>query len=179
MRTFVAVEVPESVRRSIHDFITIEAKSELPVKWVAFDNLHITLKFVGEIDEKKKVDIVPAIDDVCRKQGRFRVRLGGLGCFPAPRNPRILWVGVKDGDAVLCHIAAELEKELREFGFEEEKRFHSHLTIGRVKKPCRVDGILEKDINTDAFEVSSITLFESTLRPDGPKYDALDRFTLV
>jgi 2'-5' RNA ligase len=179
MRTFLAVEVPESVRKPIHDFIAIEAKNELPIKWVAFGNLHITLKFLGEIDEKKRADIVPAIEDVCRKQGCFRVRLGGLGCFPTPRNPRVLWVDLEDGDAALCQIAAELERRLREFGFEEEKRFHPHLTIGRVKKPCRVDSILEKKINTDAFEVSSITLFKSTLRPDGPIYDPLDRFTFV
>jgi 2'-5' RNA ligase len=178
MRTFLAIEVPESVRRSIHDFITIEAKSELPIKWVAFENLHITLKFLGEIDDKKKNEIVEVVTDVCRKHGRFSVCLGGLGCFPAPRNPRVIWIGVKDGDIVLCRIAAELDGALRELGFAEEKRFHPHLTIGRVKKPCRVEGILAKDINTDTFDVRSIVLFRSILKPEGPIYDALEQFTL-
>ncbi|UCD19981.1 MAG: RNA 2',3'-cyclic phosphodiesterase [candidate division WOR-3 bacterium] len=179
MRTFLAVEIPEYVRAPIHEFILAQAERELPIKWVAFENLHITLKFLGEIDDKKKNAIMPAITDVCLTQCRFQLRLGGLGCFPTQRQPRVIWIGVDEGDDVLCRIAADVQSRLWEFGFTEEKRFHPHLTIGRVKKPCRVDNILQKSIGTDAFDVDSLVLFKSTLKPDGPIYEGLERFRLA
>jgi 2'-5' RNA ligase len=178
MRTFLAVEVPQKERRIISDFILTEAKRELPIKWVRFENLHITLKFLGEIDEKKKTDIAAVIENICGKHSSFKVRLEGLGCFPNPGNPRVLWVGVTQGSDELCTIADALEKELTNFGFKEEKRFHPHLTIGRAKKRCRVDDTLAKNISCDPFEVASVALFKSTLKPEGPIYDKLLSFVL-
>jgi 2'-5' RNA ligase len=178
MRTFLAVEIPESVRKVIHDLIQIEAKKELPIKWVKFENLHITLKFLGEIEENNKSKMAPAIAEICQKHSPFSVQLAGLGCFPNPRNPRVVWVGVKQGGEELCTIAADLEEELARFGFKEEKRFHPHLTIGRIKKFCKVDDILTKSVSTDVFRVNSIVFFKSTLKPDGPIYEKLDRYTL-
>jgi 2'-5' RNA ligase len=179
MRTFLAVRVPEHIRKVIHEFAQIEEKKELPIKWVVFENLHITLKFLGEIDEKKKVEMAPVITGICKKHSPFQVRLEGLGCFPDPRNPRVLWVGVKEGNTQLCDIAAELEKGLAHVGFKEEKRFHPHLTIGRIKKHCKVDEILANNISTDAFGVDSVVLFKSSLKPTGPVYEELDRFALL
>ncbi|MCK4941094.1 RNA 2',3'-cyclic phosphodiesterase [candidate division WOR-3 bacterium] len=176
MRTFLAVEVPEHIRKKIDDFIQIEAKRELPIKWVKFDNLHITLKFLGEIDEKKKVEITPVIREIGKRYSPFNAQLTGLGCFPNPRNPRVLWLGVKEGSEMLCNIAAEIEKALARFGFKEEKRFHPHLTIGRIKTFCKIDHILEKAITSEPFSVNALTLFKSTLKPDGPIYTALDEF---
>ena len=178
MRTFLAVEVPEAIRRVVYDFGEIEAKRELPIKWVAFENLHITLKFLGEIDEGLRCDMMPIITGVCEKHHPFQIVLSGLGCFPNPRNPRVLWVGVEQGGEELCRLAADLEGSMARLGFKQEKRFHPHLTIGRIKKPCKVEHILAKNVVTDAFGVDSVVLFKSTLKPDGPVYDALDRFRL-
>lgn len=178
MRVFLATEVPAAARRLIRDLIERESEKALPVKWVAFENLHITLKFLGEIDEGKKGKITPAIAAVCQRHRPFTVILEGLGCFPGPRNPRVLWVGVEQGAAAVGALAAELEEALARFGFDKEGRFHPHLTIGRVKRPCRVEGLLESKIRTDPFEVASVVLFSSTLRPEGPSYDELERFVL-
>jgi 2'-5' RNA ligase len=178
MRTFIAVEVPEQIRKVVYDFIQIEARKELPIKWVAFENLHITLKFLGEIDEKKRDELAPVITQIGQKHNGFQVRIEGLGCFPNPRTPRVLWVGVKDGNTELCDIAAALEKGLAPLGFKDEKRFHPHLTIGRIKKLCKMNDILAKHISTDAFRVDSVVLFKSKLNPDGPVYEQLDRFAL-
>ncbi|UCD05082.1 MAG: RNA 2',3'-cyclic phosphodiesterase [candidate division WOR-3 bacterium] len=178
MRTFLAVEVPQKERRIISDFVLSSAKHELPIKWVKFENMHITLKFLGEIDEKKKAEITPVIKDICMRHSPFTVKMEGLGCFPNPRSPRVIWIGVTQGGEELCTIADALEKELARFGFNEEKRFHPHLTIGRIKKHCRVDNILDKPIRTDQFEVTSIVLFKSTLKPEGPIYDQLLNFML-
>lgn len=178
MRAFLAVEVAESVRRMINEFIGSLAKRELPVKWVAFENLHITLKFLGEIDDGTKDAIVPAVAAACRNINHFTIRLAGVGCFPSSRNPRVLWIGVKDGDRALGHLAGVVQSALQDFGFTEEKRFHGHLTIGRVRKACNVDHVLRTDLQSDPFEIGSVTLFRSTLSPAGPVYDVLERFPL-
>jgi len=178
MRTFLAVEVPQKERKIISDFILSAARYELPVKWVKFENLHITLKFLGEIDDKKRSDFTPAINDICRKHSPFKVRLERLGCFPKPASPRVLWLGVAEGSEELRSISDALEEGLAPFGFKEEKRFHPHLTIGRIKKQCRVDDILAGDISTDPFEVTSVVLFKSTLKPEGPIYEELFNFSL-
>jgi 2'-5' RNA ligase len=178
MRTFLAVEVPQQERKTINDLILTEAKRELPIKWVKFENLHITLKFLGEIDEKKKTDIAPVIQKICSEHGSFKLKLEGLGCFPHPRNPRVLWVGVTQGSEELCAIADALEKGLAQFGFKEEKRFHPHLTIGRTKENCNVHDIITKDVYSESFEVHAVVLFKSTLKPEGPVYDQLCSFTL-
>lgn len=178
MRAFLAIEVPASARRLIHGVIESESRKDLPVKWVAFENLHITLKFLGEIDEEKRAKISPSIAAACRGHKPFTAVLGGLGCFPGPRNPRVLWVGLKQGESAVCALAADLDEALAGFGLEKERRFHPHLTIGRVKRPCRVDGTIAQEILTDAFEVCRVVLFRSTLKPAGPTYDVLERFTL-
>lgn len=178
MRTFLAVEVPQQERKKISDFVLGEARSELPVKWVKYENLHITLKFLGEIDEQQKTDIAPVIEDICGKHCPFNLKLEGLGCFPNSGNPRVLWVGVTQGGKELCMIADALERGLARFGFREEKRFHPHLTIGRTRKRCRVDNMLTKKISSDSFEITSVVLFKSTLKPGGPVYDQLLSFML-
>lgn len=178
MRTFLAVEIPQHIRKKIDTFIQEETGKNLPVKWVKFENLHITLKFLGEIDDKKKKEITPAIQEVAKKYPSFNMSLESVGCFPSPRNPRVLWIGAKEGSEQLCAIAQELEEKLAPFGFEEEKRFHAHLTIGRIKKFCKVDDILDKEIKTNSFPITSITLFKSTLKPEGPIYEELARFNL-
>jgi 2'-5' RNA ligase len=176
MRTFLAVEVPENIRRVICDFVQIVAKKEVPIKWVKLDNMHITLKFLGEIDENKRADITPVITEVSRQHSPFTVEMEDLGCFPHARNPRVIWLGMKHGGEELSVIAADLEKELTRFGFKEEKIFHPHLTIGRMKKFCRVEEILAQTISTEPFTVASLVLFKSVLKPEGPIYTALDYF---
>ncbi len=178
MRTFLAAEVPKHVRKKIDNFTQEERKKDLPIKWVSFENLHITLKFLGEIDEKKMEQIVPVIAEISKHHAPFKVRLEGLGCFPGPRNPRVLWVGVTEGAETLGRLACELEEGLSQFDFRKEKRFHAHLTIGRIKKFCKIDDILSKSIATDTFGVEAITLFKSTLMSEGPLYEELKKFTL-
>ena len=174
----MAVEVPESVRKKINDLVQIEAKRELPIKWVKLNNLHITLKFLGEIDEEKKSEILPVLKEIGNKHKSFQLQLSGIGCFPNPRNPRVLWVGVEQGNDALCAMSADVEEALAHFGFKREERFHPHVTIGRIKRFCKVDHILEKNIIAEPFEVSAIVLFRSVLKPEGPIYTALAHFPL-
>lgn len=178
MRTFIAIEVPEKIRKHIDSVVMEEKKRNLPIKWIKFQNFHITLKFLGEINEPKKNEIIPLMTDVSKKFSTFEVGFEGIGCFPNPRNPRVLWIGVTEGSEKLCEIAQNLEGALSRCGFKEEKRFHSHLTIARIKKSCKVDDILKRTIKFEPFSVNSIILFKSTLTSEGPIYEVLQKFTL-
>ncbi len=177
MRTFLAIEVPQHLRKKVDSRIQEEKAKSLPIRWVAFQNLHITLKFLGEIDDKKKDEIIPVITEIGKRYTPFTVRLEGMGCFPNQKNPRVLWIGVAEGAEALSEIAHELEEKLSQIGFKKEKRFHAHLTIGRIKQPCNIDDILHRNITTESFPVKAITLFKSNLRPDGPVYEELKKFT--
>ncbi|KPJ74444.1 hypothetical protein AMJ52_00610 [candidate division TA06 bacterium DG_78] len=176
MRTFIAIEVPEKIRKEIDDVVTDEKKRGLPIKWVKCENLHITLKFLGEIDEYKKKEILPALQKLTNEVTPFHISLESIGCFPTPKNPRVVWVGVIQGKEKLCSIAQNVETALAGCGFKEEKRFHPHLTIGRIKKFCNVDEILERQITSASFLVNSIVLFKSTLKPEGSIYEVLQKF---
>ena len=179
MRTFLAVEIPRRIKEGISDFIEEERKKDLPIKWVEFRNLHITLKFLGEISEDKKKVITPVIKEVTENFQRFQINLEGIGCFPAPKNPRVLWIGVKKGSDRLNDIANGLEEKLAQLGIKKEKRFHAHLTIGRIKKFCQIDEILVKDIKTELFVVNMISFFKSTLTPKGQIYEMIETFKLA
>jgi len=178
MRAFLAIEIPEHTRLKVDDFIQEQSKKDLPVKWVRFENLHVTLKFLGEIDDRKKAEIIPAIKEIAEMYKPFKIDLEGVGCFPGTKNPRVLWIGVKQGAEQLRRLVLQLEERLTRFGFKREKRYHAHLTIGRIKKFCKVDDILSKNITTEAFSINAITLFRSTLKPEGPIYEELKKFKL-
>ncbi len=180
MRTFIAVEIPEKQRKIIWEFINEQKKKNLLIKWVEFENLHITLKFLGEVDEKKLDEILPLLSTISSRTISFNLCLENLGCFPNIRNPRVLWVGVSQGGDDLIKLATELENVLYKIGFKkEEKKFHPHLTIGRIKTLCSVDDIINQPIKTDSFVVKEFILFKSTLLPTGPVYEKLNRFPLL
>ncbi len=178
MRTFIAVEIPAGIRERVTALIADEGKKALPVKWVPFENLHITVKFLGEIDEEMKEKTAGVLQDVCQRHHRFEVGFSGIGCFPDSRRPRVLWIGINAGADHLSALARDIDDLLVPFGFKKENRFHPHLTIGRIKKPCRIDGILHAEFTTRPFLVQRLTLFRSTLTPQGALYDSLGTFSL-
>lgn len=175
MRTFLAIELPEQVQKNIDNIIQEEKGKPLPVKWVARENLHVTLKFLGEVDEEKKDTILSVIQSVCTMHKPFEINIQGVGCFPNSRNPRVLWIGVSTGAEVLVRLAMDLEDRLSALGFKKEKRFHPHVTIGRTRKPCHPDEILRREFKSDLFYVNTVTFFKSTLTSAGPTYTALAR----
>jgi 2'-5' RNA ligase len=180
MRAFIAIETPGIVRDKISELIAAGKKRNLPVKWVAYENLHITLKFLGEISDATKDEIIPVIAETAKAAPKFMVQISEVGCFPGPRQPRVLWAGVVQGGDSMIAIAGNLDKNLARFGCKiEDKKFHPHLTFGRVKAPCAVDDILKRELKADAFMVDRITLYQSTLKPEGPKYNPVSSFTLA
>lgn len=179
MRTFIAVEIPAGIRKRVTGFIDGHKKKALPVKWVSYENLHITVKFLGEIVADMKQQITAVLHDVCRHHNRFEIGFSGIGCFPDRSRPRVLWIGIEQGAAQLSALAHEIDERLAAYGFKQEKRFHPHLTIGRIRKPCTVDEILACEFAAEPFPAGSVTLFRSTLTPEGPRYDPLDTVDLA
>ncbi len=187
MRTFIAIELPPDIR----DYLdTLQAKLKATgadVKWVESKNIHLTLKFLGEIDEKKLEKVNRILENLALAQNQFTIRLSRLGAFPGINSPRVLWLGIDSGDAETKRIAATLEEKIAEIGIPKEKRpFSSHITLGRVRSGLNriklVEGLKgwesEPAKKNLQFIVTRIALFKSNLTPQGPLYEILKEVNL-
>ncbi|MDD2927886.1 MAG: RNA 2',3'-cyclic phosphodiesterase [Candidatus Omnitrophica bacterium] len=188
MRTFIAVELPQEVKNKLAGLQELLKQSGADVKWIKPENIHLTLKFLGEIDEDKSAQVIRAIEDTARKSKQFRINLGSLGAFPKIELPRALWAGVDKGNKEITELAKELEEKIEKLGIpREERRFSSHITIGRVKSPLHKDKLAKvlKELEdyfsgkNIEFTAAKITLFKSTLGPGGPVYAALKEVKLT
>ncbi|MGH7429210.1 MAG: RNA 2',3'-cyclic phosphodiesterase, partial [Candidatus Methylomirabilaceae bacterium] len=155
------------------------------VAWVRPENLHLTLKFLGEVEETALGAVADAIGSVATGPGPFRLVFAGLGAFPQPRTARVVWVGVGEGAEGLAELHARLEAALEPLGFRREERpFTSHLTVGRVRGPGRREQ-LAAAVTSMAAEplgemlLDRIDLMRSELRPEGARYSVLHTFPLV
>ena len=185
IRTFVAVVLDEELRHRISGVQEHAMKLAPGVKWVSPDNFHVTLKFLGDVRRDKLSYVQAAIDDVAGTLPAFDLSIRGMGVFPTPKRPRVIWVGVEEGREQLVALAHAVEDRLVRAGFEkDEKPFRSHITIGRVKEAKPVDGLVEglEEIDTSELgvqRVESICLMQSVLRPGGPSYTPLIVHKLV
>jgi len=181
IRTFVAVTLDEELRHRISDVQERAMKLASGVKWVSPANFHVTLKFLGDVRRDKLSFVQAAIDDVAGKLTAFDLSVRGMGVFPTPRRPRVIWVGVEEGREQLVALAKAVEDRLVEAGFEkEEKPFRSHITIGRVKESKPVEGLDEIEAGDLGVQrVASIHVMESVLRPGGPSYTPLSAHSLI
>ncbi|MFA4641325.1 RNA 2',3'-cyclic phosphodiesterase [Pyrococcus kukulkanii] len=182
MRAFIAIDVSEEVRDAIvkaQDFIgTKEAK----IKFVERENLHITLKFLGEITQEQAEEIKRVLAEIAKRHKKHEVRVKGIGVFPNPNYVRVIWAGVENDEGIKA-IAQDIEGELSKLGFKKDKEFVAHVTIGRVKfvkdklgLAMKLKELANEDFGT--FRVEAIELKKSTLTPKGPIYETLARFEL-
>lgn len=183
MRLFVALELPEGHRASLAG--VCEEGRRGGVRWVAADNVHLTLKFLGEVDEGLVPGIERALAEVAGSAQPFALALEGGGCFPNARSPRVIWVGVGEGADGASRLAVEVERALKPLGFAPEKRrFRPHLTIGRPKDPRAAAGATAEKIEqlrgfgAPAAEAAALALIKSTLTPEGAVYEVVRRFEL-
>ncbi len=179
MRLFIAIPLPKEVVNHVRRIQKALSRLGLEARWIPPRNLHLTLKFLGEVDSQQIPLIGAALQNVCRKFNSLLLKTGGLGVFPGGKNPRVLWVGVKATDDSLFRLQADLGKTLAAAGFpQDQKPFRAHLTLARFRYPPdpqilkRV--LLEQDGNTPAsFYVTRIVLYHSQLKPKGAEYSAL------
>lgn len=184
LRIFVAIDIPEFVCRQLAEHIAY-FKQRIPpevIRWVNQRGIHLTLKFLGDVSPGKIGQIVKLLESVGPIYEPFEVEVRGFGCFPNPRRPRVLWVGVLEPSATLIDMHACLESGFESIGFKREVRpFHPHLTIGRVKR-----NVERSDINhlsetlamseigsLGRFQVEEIYLIRSELKPTGAVYSKL------
>jgi RNA 2',3'-cyclic 3'-phosphodiesterase len=191
MRTFVAIELGSPLRQAMVDVqATIKrALDSLPgarPQWVRPESLHLTLKFLGEIDEANLPDVLVALRVAAHRQGGFSLTVRGIGVFPDARTPKVLWAGLSGDVDKLTALAGAIDEALIPVGIEPEGRpFKPHLTIARIKDDSReigktltADEILDSRLEIGTMNVQEIVLMKSDLKPSGSVYTRLDRVPL-
>ena len=179
MRLFIAVNLPPSIRDVIHAETTSLRAVVRGVKWVAAPALHITLKFLGEQDERLVGDLRGALESVVQRHAAFDVRTTEVGAFPNFRRPRVVWVGMT-GESPLRALARDIDEALAPMGIAREMRpFQAHLTLGRVRSEmgaadaAALSEAARASQPTGAFAVHAVDLMRSELGPGGSRYSLL------
>ncbi|MDO8683588.1 MAG: RNA 2',3'-cyclic phosphodiesterase [Armatimonadota bacterium] len=177
IRTFIAVLLTAELRSKIGQIQDRFRKAAPEVKWVAEDNFHVTMKFLGNIDEARLESIYAALERaVADGPEPFSVNISDAGAFPNVRRPQTIWVGLREGTENLAALAGNIESELDKIGFPKEgRKFSSHITIGRVKYLNNINALAEALQSAEVgeigvFDVRSITVMKSDLRREGPVY---------
>lgn len=175
LRLFIAVPIPEGMKKSLAVLQTSWKVRTHGVRWVRPEGLHITLKFLGNVPEERIQAVKEAMSKALLGFTPFEVRVKGVGAFPSLRNPRVLWVGVEDEGRKLKEIFKALEKALERLGFPREDRpFSPHLTLGRVKEKGDFGFLNESsDLDFGPLLVKEVILFKSDLKPEGAEYTPL------
>ena len=183
MRLFVAVNLPGEIRERLATVQDRLRDVQADVSWVRPENLHVTLKFLGETEEKRLPSIRLALAEVSRAVSPFSMEVAGVGSFGG-RVPRVVWVGVREGAQPLVDLARQVENALARLGIPKEKReFTAHLTLGRVRSPRNAQGLLARlqEVRGEEFGTIAARAFElmqSELRPSGSIYTVLERCSL-
>ena len=183
MRLFVAVGVPAALHGALVAAQDRLGASGADVRWVTPVRLHFTLKFLGEVPESRVQDISAALANLSKRHARFGVGLHGVGAFPTPRRPRVIWAGVSAGEAALGALAVGVEDALAACGCPRERRpFSTHLTLGRVKRATPdLTRRIAQEAETDfgPMRVTMVVLMCSVLHRDGPEYSAVSEHPLA
>ena len=175
MRTFIAVELQKDVQDVIGEYIDSLKKIIHEVNWVPTENLHLTIKFLGEVPENHIDRLFEAVSKTASGFGPFGVMLANLGFFPALNGAKVVWIGADGGIDNLLDLFQELENNLENIGYDRESRtFSPHLTIGRVKKDKKAR-IPEKfpEFGQVRFDVKGLAVIKSKLTPAGPIYEKI------
>lgn len=191
MRLFIGVELPDDIkaaaaesaerlRRQLH-----QAAPSLAARWVASEQYHITLWFIGEVGGERGANLSAAIGGTSMMTPAFDLALAGCGAFPPSGPPRVFWIGARDGAAGMASLYEEVGQRLAPLGFEPERRTYSaHLTIARVKEPGKGTSKAVRELlgrlpaDCGMCRVSAVTLFRSRLSPRGAAYEPLLRVPL-
>ena len=185
-RIFCAVELSDEVRARMQDHIRQlrETVPEVAASWTRVENVHLTLKFFGNVAVEKVSTISAAAARAVKEFSEFQIGVGNTGVFPRPSRPQVLWIGVSDPSEKLSALQQALEKECAIEGFEKEKRaFRPHLTIARLRKPEGAKRLADTHLAMN-FKPTEITLkelivFRSELSSKGSKYTAISRHKLI
>ncbi|MFH0771531.1 MAG: RNA 2',3'-cyclic phosphodiesterase [Candidatus Omnitrophota bacterium] len=174
IRSFIAIELSWETRDELSRLQAALKKLNADIKWVEPDSIHLTLKFLGEVDSCKIKEAEEILNEAASAlPGPFNLRLSGIGVFPRSNYPKVIWAGLAEGTTETTQLAQTLDKKLRDLGFSLETReFLPHITLGRVRSLRNKDDLI-KMIDSTKFEPASITkvdrltLFKSRLTAQG------------
>ena len=185
MRLFIAVGFPVAIRRSIEALGSELKRHGVPARWVPYTDMHLTLKFLGELQAERLQDVAAAMGEVAASTSPLQLRFQGVGAFPSPRRPRVIWIGLESGPRLrLLHDA--LDRRMTEFGIPREDRpFRPHVTLGRAVRGAGPGEFIEferraREMCLEAeVEVRRIDLMQSRLSATGAQYERLLSAPLV
>ena len=183
MRIFIAIELPSEIKSALAALQTELRRAGADVSWTKPENLHLTLNFLGEVDEKRIVEVEQACVSSAAEFQPFTLILNDTGVFPNARQPRVLWAGLSGEVENVVEIHRRLDERLALIGFKrEEKRFHPHLTIGRLKSNKKIRELLaladEHRLPALSFVVAEIVMMKSELHPAGAEYTPMAKVSL-
>ncbi len=176
IRGFVAVELPAEVRAFLAGLAERVRSQGVRARWVSPDRMHITLRFLGEIQASRFEAVRAALARPITAGGHPELVPAGIGTFPPRGRARVLWAGLRGDTPVLGRCALEVEDRLESVGFPREPRpFRPHITLARARGPGGITGLdrIGSEIRAaqgPGFRVTRLTLFESRLHPQGPEY---------
>ncbi len=175
VRTFIAVPVPDSVRRSITSLLAPLKRLDADVKWVRPESLHLTLKFLGDVETGRVPAVGDGVAEAVAGERAFSLQLGGSGFFPNAKRPAVIWIGVTEGAGSLTRLAEAVDAAAVRCGFEAEARpFSAHLTVGRVRSPRGMDRLVPllsgSRYQSEPFPVDVVLIMKSDLQRTGAVY---------
>jgi len=184
-RTFIAVEASDEVYAQALAAINMLRPLTDNVRWVAPDNLHWTLQFLGEVDDTDVYEICRAVNRVAAELAAFQLGALGVTAFPSIDKPRAIWLGAGEGSDALCQLQDGIEDQMAQLGYRpDRKRYTPHLTIGRVQRGSHGGAALGErlgelaDFDGGRMEVDEVIVFGSELSREGPTYHVLGRAPL-
>jgi len=185
MRLFIAIELPPEIKQGIAKVQEQLRTAGANAGWTRPEGIHLTLKFLGEVEESRTDDIKKALAAAVGSNDKLNLSIAGAGAFPNGKNPRVLWLGVTGDVEKLGSLQAAVEDVMTGLGFErEERKFSPHLTLARIKFPKPRDNWQQKiesirDVKLGEFEADRVSLMKSELKREGAVYTEVGRIELT
>jgi 2'-5' RNA ligase len=185
MRLFIAIELPDELKK---EMVKVQAQLrnvDVDASWTRAEGMHLTLKFMGEVTEQQVPEIMSSLRKAVEGAGPLRLEVSGVGTFPNPKNGRVVWGGLVGDIEKLVHLQLAVEHAMVLLGMKrEERKFTPHLTLGRIRHIRSRDRWMTaleeiKDIRLPGFDVTSVSLMKSELKPSGAVYTEMGRVELM
>lgn len=184
IQTFISTEINDNILNEINKAQEHFKKIDCDVKWVKLLNIHLTIKFLGEIDQKKIEIVIKKLELITKDIRSIQTKLIQLGAFPTIEKPKVIWTGLEDKSSNLANLFVKIENELGKEGFKKEEHcFRPHITIGRIRSKKNFSALTKELKNYSITQninqrITEIKLVKSTLTPKGPIYENLKTFSL-
>lgn len=179
MRCFIAISLPKELKSKISGIQDKLKTAGADVSWTRQEGMHLTLKFLGETEDKRITKIKKALDMAVDDMPTFSLSVSSMGVFPDMRRPRVIWIGLNEAGTNLIRLQKGVEEEMKKIGFQSEnRRFTPHITLGRIRSNKNMDKLLklieeERSFELGGYDVSAIHLIKSELKPSGAVYTEL------